>query len=180
MSVTVESKLIEKAINALLKWQEKQQNKSEELIEQQEYIYCIVTLAKMPSKLQVKPIRIPLKHSIHPGANVCVISKDPQSDYKPKLDCKVIGVSKLKQKYKAFEEKRLLSSSYDLFLADKRVLPVLPRLLGKSFFLKKKYYSINFRQPIPIDLTKDNLKQELLDVLSGTFLYLNKGTCWYF
>ena len=45
---------------------------------------------------------------------------------------KVIGISKLKAKYESHEAKRNLCSEYDLFLADNRVLPVLPKLLGEA------------------------------------------------
>lgn len=45
---------------------------------------------------------------------------------------KVVGVSKLRTKYEAPEAKRQLCSSYDIFLADERVIPSLPKLLGKS------------------------------------------------
>ena len=44
---------------------------------------------------------------------------------------KVVGVSKLRTKYEAPEAKRQLCNSYDIFLADERVLPSLPKLLGK-------------------------------------------------
>lgn len=43
---------------------------------------------------------------------------------------KVIGVSKLKGKYEPFEAKRQLCNSYDLFVADDRVVPSLPKLIG--------------------------------------------------
>ena len=45
---------------------------------------------------------------------------------------KVMGVSKLRTKYEAPEAKRQLCSSYDIFLADQRVIPSLPKLLGES------------------------------------------------
>lgn len=45
---------------------------------------------------------------------------------------KVIGISKLKTKYESHEAKRQLAGSYDLFAADERVLPSLPKLLGAS------------------------------------------------
>ena len=45
---------------------------------------------------------------------------------------KVIGISKLKAKYESHEAKRNLCSEYDIFLADNRILPVLPKLLGKT------------------------------------------------
>ena len=59
----------------------------------------------------------------------------------------MIGLSKLKKKYVPFEAKRELCSAYDLFVADQRVLPMLPPLLGKTFFKKKKL-------PVSIDLQK--------------------------
>jgi ribosome biogenesis protein UTP30 len=43
---------------------------------------------------------------------------------------KVIGISKLRTKYEAHEAKRQLCSQYDLFLADARIIPSLPKLLG--------------------------------------------------
>ena len=43
---------------------------------------------------------------------------------------KVIGISKLKGKYEPFEAKRQLCNSYDLFVADDRVIPSLPKLIG--------------------------------------------------
>ena len=50
----------------------------------------------------------------------------------------VIPIAKLKTNYKTFESKRQLSASYDVFLTDKRIYQMLPRLLGKKFFEKKK------------------------------------------
>ena len=43
---------------------------------------------------------------------------------------KVIGISKLKSKYEPFEAKRQLCNSYDLFVADDRIVPSLPKLIG--------------------------------------------------
>lgn len=78
---------------------------------------------------------------------ICLFVKDPQREYKDLIHSlgldhvitKVIGISKLRKKYKEYEAKRLLCNSYDLFLADDRVLPLLPKLLGKTFFAKKRY-----------------------------------------
>ena len=46
------------------------------------------------------------------------------------LHPQVVGLSKLRTKYESHEAKRQLCGSYDLFLADERVLPSLPKLLG--------------------------------------------------
>lgn len=43
---------------------------------------------------------------------------------------KVVGLSKLRTKYESHEAKRQLCNSYDLFAADERILPSLPKLLG--------------------------------------------------
>lgn len=50
----------------------------------------------------------------------------------------VIGLSKLRANYRDYEAKRKLCDSYDVFLADERILPLLPKLLGKKFFQTKK------------------------------------------
>ena len=105
--------------------------------------------------------------------------KDPQKDFKRLLEDKqvkavnkVIGVSKLRAKYKPYEAKRQLCASYGMFLADARVITVLPKLLGKTFFLKKK-------QPIPVDMTKGDLKKEIARAIGSTYMHMNTGTCTY-
>lgn len=82
---------------------------------------------------------------------MCLITKDPQRQYKDLINpmglkslTKIVGVSKLKTKYKPFEIRRQLCNEFDLFLADERVLPLLPGMLGKVFFEKKKYSDLLF------------------------------------
>lgn len=58
----------------------------------------------------------------------------------------MIGVGKLKARYKSFESRRQLRDEHDVFLADKRVVTMLPKTLGKVF------YSSSTKRPIPIDL----------------------------
>ncbi len=78
-------------------------------------------------------------------SGVCLITKDPQREYKDLLEehkikfvSRVLGIEKLKGKWKPFEARRLLLKENDLFLADERVVPLLPKLLGKKFFEAKK------------------------------------------
>lgn len=59
---------------------------------------------------------------------------------------RVIGLTKLKAKYKSFESKRQLAAEYDLFLCDKRIIGILPTVLGKPFFKSAA------KRPIPVDL----------------------------
>lgn len=45
----------------------------------------------------------------------------------------VVGVDTLRNDYRVYEARRKLAASYDLFLADSRVIPCLPKLLGNPF-----------------------------------------------
>ena len=59
-------------------------------------------------------------------------------DQNVKFVSRVVGVEKLKGKFKPFESRRQLMREHGLFLADERVVPLLPTLLGKMFFEAKK------------------------------------------
>lgn len=74
-----------------------------------------------------------------------MITKDPQREYKDLLESnnvkfisRVVGIQKLRGKFKPFEARRILLRENGLFLADDRVIPLLPKLLGKPFFNAKK------------------------------------------
>ncbi|KAK9933634.1 hypothetical protein M0R45_020822 [Rubus argutus] len=101
------------------------------------------------------------------------LTKD-QIDNKIKADnipiTKTLKLSKLKSGYKAFEAKRKLMDSYDAFLADKQIVPLLPRLLGKQFFKKK-------RIPVPVDLHQKNWKEQVDRIIESSLLFLSTGTC---
>jgi len=82
----------------------------------------------------------------------------------------VVGMEKLKGKFKAFEARRLLLKENSMFLADERIIPLLPRLLGSKWFQAKK-------QPIPVCLTRKDLKGELERAIESSYMLQNKGTC---
>ena len=67
---------------------------------------------------------------------------------------KVIGYDKLKRNYKQYVSKRTLLKEYDGFLADLRIYKMLPELLGKEFYSKKKY-------PCPIKMHGFDSDKEL-------------------
>ncbi|KAJ7799784.1 ribosomal protein L1p/L10e family-domain-containing protein, partial [Mycena olivaceomarginata] len=107
---------------------------------------------------------------------VCLITKDPQRQYKDllaeqniKFISRVVGIEKLKGKFKPFEARRMLKEN-GLFLADERIVPLLPKLLGVKWFEAKK-------QPIPVCLTRKDLKGELERAISSTYMNQNQGTC---
>ncbi|XP_044493374.1 ribosomal L1 domain-containing protein 1-like [Mangifera indica] len=184
----VSSKTVETAVNALLKWKNsKSQTKKPQLLEQDEFINLILTLKKIPQKSRTNPHKIPLPHSLirqeddNPPELCLIIDDRPKSTLtkdaalkKIKNDnvpiTKVIKITKLKTDYRPFEAKRKLCDSYDMFFADKRVVPLLPKLLGKHFYKKKKI-------PVPVDLKHKNWKEQIEKVCGSALLYLRTGTC---
>jgi len=85
-------------------------------------------------------------------SRVCVIVKDPESNFKQeiadlKIPCiaEVIGVDRLKREYKRFKDRREILNEFDLFLSDLRVYKMLPDCLGKEFYIKKAF-------PYPVKL----------------------------
>lgn len=142
----------------------------------------VVAMKKMPeARGKDKPIPIPLPHPLYSvdDTEVCLFVKDhkgeghKESKAKVKAEkipgiAKVIGLSKLKTKYESHEKKRQLCNSYDLFMADDRILPSLPKLIGKTFFKKKKH-------PIPVKLSGKDWAGQVRKACGCTYLHL-KGS----
>lgn len=125
-----------------------------------EPLWLILTTKKYISdQKRLKPGKILLPHSVNQSQtiSVCLITCDPQRTFKdsiahpsfpPALSSKiqkVIGISKLKARYKSFESRRQLLGEHDVFLADDRVITLLPKALGKIFYKGPK-------KPVPINL----------------------------
>lgn len=183
----VAEETILKATAALLKWQASQsRTQNPQLLNQDEdrFIYLNLTLKKIPAKARTNPYKIPIPHPLYapPKSELCLIVDDrPKSNLtseaaKNKVKSeeipvsKVLSLSKLKSNYRPFEAKRKLCGSYDLFLADKRIVPLLPKLLGKQFFKKKNI-------PVAVDLQHKNWKEQIERVCGSALLYLSTGTC---
>ena len=69
----------------------------------------------------------------------------------------------------SYEQKRILCATHDLFFVDDSILPLLPRLLGKHFFIKKK-------QPIPLNFKK-SITDQVQQALVSTVMFKSKGVC---
>jgi ribosome biogenesis protein UTP30 len=178
-------KQIEKAATALKRYLGAQQG-SDLLEDEDEFLYLLVGLQKShPSQRRDKPIRIMLPHPLYDFkcCEVCLFVKDDKSGQGHKAAkkrlaqfsdrvgiTKVVGTSKLRTKYESYESKRNLCRQFDVFLADDRILPSLPKLIGKSFFRKKK-------QPVPINMTAKNLDEQIEKVQQCTNLHLGGGSC---
>lgn len=187
VSGRVSPKTVEKAVNSLLKWRASQsQTQKPQLLEQDELMYLIVSLKKIPQKPRINAHKVPLPHPlIDPltdPAELCMVIDDrPKSGLtkdaaskKIKSEnipiSKVVKLSKLKTDYRPFEAKRKLCDSYDMFFADNRIVPLLPRLLGKQFFKKKKI-------PVPVNLKNNNWKEQIEKACASAMLFLSSGTC---
>ncbi|EME86890.1 uncharacterized protein MYCFIDRAFT_29407 [Pseudocercospora fijiensis CIRAD86] len=135
----------------------------EEDVEDDSPVWLILTTKKhIVDKKRLKPGKIVLPHPLRSvedaSLRICLITADPQRKYKDliaepsfpldvsKKISRVIGLEKLKSKYKSYESKRQLVSEYDIFLADDRIITYLPTVLGKVF------YKGGSKRPIPVTL----------------------------
>ncbi|GMY25064.1 putative ribosome biogenesis protein C8F11.04 [Fagus crenata] len=179
----VSPKTVQKAMTALFKWRDsKSKTEKPQLLNNEEFIYLILTLKKIPSQARTNPYKIPLPKPLLQSQDLCLIIDDrPHSNLdkpaaKSKIESdqipisKVLKLSKLKTDYRPFEAKRKLCDSYDMFFVDKRIVPLLPALLGKHFFKKKKV-------PVPVDLKHKNWKEQIDKACSSALFYLRTGTC---
>lgn len=84
----------------------------------------------------------------------------------------MIGYDKLRRNFKQFKDKRQLLKDYDAFLADLRVYKMLPELMGKEFYQRKKY-------PCPVKLhgfdSGKALEKQLNAAAASTFFQLGNG-----
>ena len=155
------------ATQALLQYTEKQKQdklnaKKKDLLDSDEdavAVWCSIGLKQvLTSNPKVKPVPLSIPHPFFrkEKASVCLFVKDPADHYRKLLEEKnvhsvteVIGITQLKKEYQIFEAKRNLRKSHDIFLADDRIVPLLPKLIGKTFYESK-------RQPAVVDLKKRN------------------------
>ncbi|KAL3502365.1 hypothetical protein ACH5RR_036814 [Cinchona calisaya] len=158
----------------------------------EDFIYLLLTLKKIPPKdISKTPHKIPLPNPLRPLTdnylNLCLIIDDRsiKSPYKITAEyaqkkiisegipiTKVLKLSKLKSDCKSFEGRRNLYNLYDNFFADKRVISLLPNVLGKQFYKKKR------KVPVPLDLRgSGNWKEEIQRACDSALLCLGSGSC---
>lgn len=120
----------------------------------------IATKKHINNTTSLKPAKIPLPHPVIPSdVRICIFTKDPQRAYKDLVASdafpaalrtkvvRVLGVEKLKKRYKSFEQKRALLAEFDVFMVDDRIIKIVAEFLGKTFYQGKA------KRPIPIRLT---------------------------
>ena len=134
-----------------------------------EPVWLVTTTKKhIVDQKRLKPGKIAVPHSLNnfETVTICLITADPQRAFKDAIAqplfptslsskiTRVIDIGHLKAKTKSFEERRQLLNEHDMFLADDRVITLLPRLLGKTFYGGVK-------RPIPVSL--EGYKEKGLD-----------------
>jgi len=126
---------------------------------------------KVPNSLITEDTEICLfVKDVHKGAD----DQEDKRDYEPSVRFfkdmvstagikgveEFIPLIRLKREFREFETKRKLCDSYDLFLCDDRVAKFLPKLLGKTFYQKKK-------MPINVKLDAKHVKSSFHRVLNS-------------
>jgi ribosomal protein L1 len=183
MAQPLDESQVKRAVRSLLKYvraKKAARSKTALFEDDGDMISLILSLTKVPENPRNKPIYVPLPHSLHDdAAEICLfVKEDDAKRVKAKLDAepvpglkRVIGLNKLRKNYATFKARRELLQSFELFLSDDRIVPMLPKAIGKKFFTAKK-------QPAPIKVTgKKNLKQQVERARNATFLYLGWGAC---
>jgi len=193
----LDSALVGKAVNAVLKYHEKVTDTSSEkltLLGDDRPVQVQLTLLRAPGKSQPKPAQLLIPHPFYKLADtsdddsddveepeICLIVKEESKEwclelierFPDQLGCvkKVLTLDSLRKKHQSYEQKRKLLSKYNMFMADDRILPMMSKALGKVFIKGKKL-------PIPIDLTrKIALPFAIQKALSATYMTVNTGTC---
>ncbi|KFK42958.1 hypothetical protein AALP_AA1G061100 [Arabis alpina] len=183
----IDPKTVNKAVKSLQKWWDSKSNpqNSEQLDNNDGYVYLIVTLKKPPSMDRTNPVLIPIPHPlidlVRDAPDLCLIIDDKHKNKITKEAAlkkiesekipisNVIKVSKLKsdlRKLEVDEERR-----FELYFTERRLLPVLPKLLGKEFVKKKK------NNPIAINLRYGNWKEQVEKVCESALFFVGTGTC---
>uniref|UniRef100_A0A7N0TGN5 Ribosomal protein L1 n=1 Tax=Kalanchoe fedtschenkoi TaxID=63787 RepID=A0A7N0TGN5_KALFE len=189
-SAKLRSDTVRRAMESLIKWRAaKSRTENPQLLADEEYVYLNLTLKKIPPKARVNPHKLPLPNPLHSqatGTELCIIvddrekSKLTKAEAKKKIEADDIGVgkilklSKLKTDYRAYEAKRKLCASYDMFLVDKRLIPLMPRLLGKQFYKKKKTGTCNVVKVARVAMEVEEIVDNVISVINGIVEILPK------
>ncbi|XP_049758656.1 ribosomal L1 domain-containing protein 1 [Elephas maximus indicus] len=176
---------VKKAVKALLAHSQSRKNANEVLLNENETLFLMVVLWKIPKK-ELR-VRLSLPYAIRSDlAEVCLFTKDEPNltpektehfyrnllnKHKIKTISQIIPLRTLKKEYKPYEAKLRLLGSFDFFLTDARIRRLLPSIIGKHFYLRKKV-------PVCVNLLAKDLSKEINDCIGGTVMNISKnGSC---
>ncbi|GBG61570.1 hypothetical protein CBR_g22367 [Chara braunii] len=175
---------VKAAVKSLRTWLGKNRDDmKQQLLGEDDLFYVHLVLKKVPDSTKMGPRAIELPYPLYAGEarEVCLFLKDKDdAEYKANKEkvkqdrstgvTKIMGLSKVRTNYKSFESRRQLCNSYDLFLADDRIVDALSKLVGKAFFKSKK-------KPIAVRLRGKNWIDEIHKVKRQTHYYMAGGAC---
>ncbi|KAL0921146.1 hypothetical protein M5K25_008190 [Dendrobium thyrsiflorum] len=169
------------AVDALLGFlRARAKQRKAQLFEHDDFLYLHLSVRRFPSTSRLNPYRIPLPHSLHPldpsRTSLCLIADDSLAETarstaaaeKLPFDS-VIPLSELRTDYVPFESRRRLCDSYDIFFAERRIITLLPRLIGNYFFKKKKI-------PLAVNISRPGWPEAVRQACRSTLLFLASGT----
>ncbi|KAI8357313.1 ribosomal protein L1p/L10e family-domain-containing protein [Choanephora cucurbitarum] len=170
MAQNVNLKQAKKAITALFKHNETKPDNDMLGSEEEAGIYVEITTHKIMNKESLKKKKVALPFTPYAETmEVCYITKDDEKTVENRLKeesvteiKKVISKKALETTYKAYEAKRKLADSYDMFLVDDRIAHLMPSLVGKKFFEKNKQ-------------STGSLKKHVEDALKATYIKLHNN-----
>lgn len=188
----VDGDQIERAAIALqqffTKQQHEQPNSNLFADEASDVISIQIALKKIPDASRSKLRSIALPNSLRQDEHVemCLFVKDDaKAAIKASLAehpvaglTKIMTLKKLKSHFRQFEDKRKLVASFDLFLADDRILPCLAKPLGKTFFAKKKQPSAVTVARRGVQVSGQALAQTLEAARDATHFRISTGPCF--
>lgn len=135
-------------------------NTDEDTEDTSEHVYLTLTTKKhIVDVKRLKPGKIVVPHKLNTSTTttILLIVADPQDAYKELVASpafpkelgarinRVIGVKQLRADYgKSYEAQRQLKASHDIILADDRIITLLPKILGKTFYGTKAKSKSNF------------------------------------
>lgn len=122
------------------------------------------------------PIRMP--KPLGSGAeSVCLLVKD-KKEAEARLEKnpvpvikEIISLARLRTAYHQYSERRELAARHDYFLADDRIVCMLPKALGRAFYSGAK-------RPLPVRFAKNDgaLGKRVARAMESTYFYMS-GTC---
>ncbi|KAI7872924.1 ribosomal protein L1/ribosomal biogenesis protein [Spinellus fusiger] len=172
-SLVIDETKVRKAVKALFQYERRQQPTTTK------NVWLIINVYEAVDLFKSQPVRILLKHSLQtPGTQRCLITKDPSKPIKDFLTSKnikgihkVLGISKFKKDYSTQEAKKTLMAEYNEFLVDTRILKLMPQVLGKEVYKKR-------REPMPLDVRKKDMQKEVIRAVRSTCMEFCTGTCY--
>ena len=159
----------------------KEKNALNLLEDDNKFITVNILLSEVPAKYSPKPLQIPIPHPIYGpkyDTRACMFIKDPEREFLDKIEdlnvpclAKCIPYKKLRKEYERYHDKKDLINEFDLFFTDVRVYKMLPKPLGKFFYVQKKFpYPANLH-----NLEGDELETGVNDLFNHTYFHVRNG-----